>query len=329
MQKILVFIELKSGAITKSSIEILGKARDLANKYNKQVTGFVLGRDFNNFASLLDSLARLGADEYLLAESDKFMDYNSELYGKIICGEIEKLKPQIILLGSSRIGRELASQISAKFLSCCFQDCVDVDIEGGFLKVRRLVLAGKAFATLKSKCSQFQVATLRQGIFQQKISEKDAEMTRINVSADLTSRIARKEFINRSSGQVSLLEAKIIVSGGRGVKSAENFKILEELADVLNGAVGASRGAVDLKLRVSDDQVGLTGKTVSPQLYIACGISGAPQHLAGITQAKFIIAINNDPEASIFKIADVGIVGDLFEIIPLLTKAVKNLKGEK
>ncbi|MEK7627462.1 MAG: electron transfer flavoprotein subunit alpha/FixB family protein [Patescibacteria group bacterium] len=329
MEKILVFTEIKSGVITKLSIEVLGKARELADKYGKKVVGLVLGNDFNNFSTPIDSLARFGVDEFLLAESDKFADYNSEIYGKIICGEIEKLKPQIIFFGSSKIGRELASQISAKFLSCCFQDCVDVDIENDFLKAKRLVLAGKVFAILKSKCSQFQVATLQQGIFQSKIVEKDAEMTRIDIPADLTSRIVRKEFINRSSGQVSLLEAKIIVSGGRGVKSAENFKILEALADVLNGAVGASRGAVDLKLRVSDDQVGLTGKTVSPQLYIACGISGASQHLAGITRAKFIVAINSDNEASIFKIADVGIVGDLFEIIPLLTKALKNLKGEK
>ena len=300
MEKILVFIELKSGAITKLTIEVLGKARELAERYNKRVVGLALGED-----------------------------YNSEIYGKIICGEIEKLRPQIVLLGSSKIGKELASQISAKFLSCCFQDCVDIDIEDDFLKAKRLVLAGKVFATLKSKCSQFQVATLRQGIFQPKVIEKDAEITRVEVSADLPSKIIRKGFINRFSDKISLLGAKIIVSGGRGIKTAENFKIIEELADVLSGAVGASRGAVDLKLRVSDDQVGLTGKTVSPQIYIACGISGAPQHLAGITQAKFIIAINNDPEAPIFKIADAGIVGDLFKIVPLLTKALKNLKGEK
>ena len=193
MEKILVFIELKSGAITKLTIEVLGKARELADRYGKQVVGLVLGNDFNNFAGLLDCLARLGADEFLLAESDKFTDYNSEIYGKIICGEIEKLKPQIVLLGSSKIGKELASQISAKFLSCCFQDCVDIDIEDDFLKAKRLVLAGKVFATLKSKCSQFQVATLRQGIFQPKIIEKDAEITHIEVSADLiSSRIIRK-----------------------------------------------------------------------------------------------------------------------------------------
>ena len=157
MEKILVFIELKSGAITKLTIEVLGKARELAERYNKRVVGLALGED-----------------------------YNSEIYGKIICGEIEKLRPQIVLLGSSKIGKELASQISAKFLSCCFQDCVDIDIEDDFLKAKRLVLAGKVFATLKSKCSQFQVATLRQGIFQPKIIEKDAEITHIEVSASFS-----------------------------------------------------------------------------------------------------------------------------------------------
>lgn len=326
MENILVLIEIKSGAITKLSIEILGKARELADKYNKKVIGLVLGANFSNFANILDVLARLGADEYLLAESDKFADYNSEICGKIICGEIEKLKPQIIILGSSKIGRELASQISAKFSSCCFQDCVDIDIDGDFLKAKRLVLAGKAFATLKSKCPRFQVATLRQGIGQPKISEKDAEMKKIEMPDNLVSRIVRKGFINKSSGKVSLLGAKVIVSGGRGMKSAENFKILEELADKLNGAVGASRGAVELGWRSSDDQVGFTGKAVSPQLYIACGISGASQHIAGITQAKFIVAINKDSEAPIFKMADAGIVGDLFEIVPLL---IKIIKGEK
>lgn len=329
MENILVFIELKSGAITKLSIEVLGKARELADKYDKKVVGLVLGNDLNNFSTLLDSLVRLGADEFLLVESDKFTDYNSEIYGQVICGEVEKLKPQVIFLGSSRIGKEMASQVSAKFSSCCFQDCVDVDIEGDFLKAKRLVLAGKAFVTLRSKCPQFQVATLRQGIFQPKIAEKDAEFTRINAPANLNSRIVRKEFVNKSSGKVSLLEAKVIVSGGRGMKAAENFAILEELAELLNGTVGASRGAVYEGWRSSEDQVGFTGKTVSPQLYIACGISGASQHIAGITQAKFIVAINNNPNEPIFKLADVGIVGDLFEIVPLLTKAIKKLKGEK
>lgn len=326
MENIFVFIELKFGAITKLSIDVLGKARELADKYGGKVTGLVLG---NDFADLSGNLARVGADEILLAENEKLTDYNSEIYGKIICGEIEKLKPQVVFLGSSRIGKELASQISAKFSSCCFQDCVDVDIEGDFLKAKRLVLAGKAFVILKSRRLQFQVATLRQGIFCSSISEKIAEFKKMELPADLTSGILKKSFIDKSSGKVSLLEAKVIVSGGRGMKSAENFKILDELAGALKGAVGASRGAIELGWRSSDAQVGFTGKTVSPQLYIACGISGASQHIAGITQARFIVAVNKDAEAPIFKIADTGIVGDLFEIVPLLTKAINDLKGEK
>lgn len=322
MNRIFVFIEYRFGKIKNASLEALGEARRLADKYGLRVAALILG---HNLDGLMDSLIWRGADEVLLADYKKLADYNSEAYVKVVTDETRRAEAAVIFLSATALGKDLGPKIAARLNACYFNDCVSVDLEGGFLKAARPIYGGRVIANSKSVISNFQVATLRPGMFRAIANAaQKAEIKKIFSCIDNTEiKAVFKNIIGAAVGKIPLIEARIIVSGGRGMKNAENYKILEELAGILGGTVGASRAAVDADWWPQEYQVGLTGKTVAPQLYIACGISGALQHLAGMISSKFIIAINKDPNASIFKIADIGIVGDLFEIVPLLIKELK------
>ena len=270
------------------------------------------------------------ADRIYVADDERLDRYSSEAYTRIVVDLIEKMRPSILLLGSSAMGKDLAPKIAARTKSPYVSDCTSIELDPQKnLIITRPVYSGKLLAQLNLGADRFKILTLRPHVFapfQGKCS-KHPDIEKIEAPSDLFDlRVTLKEIAAAVESKVDLTEAQIIVSGGRGLKGPENFKIIEELAEVLGAVVGASRAAVDAGWKPHSYQVGLTGKTVSPLLYIACGISGAIQHQAGMSSAKTIVAINNDPQAPIFKIADYGIVGDLFEVVPLLTQEFKKLK---
>lgn len=236
------------------------------------------------------------------------------------------VNPKAVLLGHTAVGKDLAPRLSESLGSGLVSDCVDMEIEDHNILFAKPIYAGKAISKLGCTEESMIMATLRPNVFPQSdgIRPGKGKCIHVEVSSDVQSlKSIIREVIKRVTGKVELTEADIIISGGRGMKGPENYKILEELADTMGAAVGASRAAVDAGWREQSYQVGQTGKTVSPTLYIACGISGAIQHLAGMSSSKYIVAINKDPEANIFKVADYGIVGDLFEVVPLLNEEMK------
>lgn len=324
MNKILVFIESSSGKIQKSSEEVLYKARELADKYEKNVVTLIIG---SGVKEVVDSVANLRcADEILIFDNECFDKYNPDIYSSAIFGKIEEIRPVAILFGVSPLSQNLGPMIAAHFKSCCFINCNSIDFEENLLKITKSGFLGKILYCLKSRVAEFQVATIGSAVSDTNgtIVGK-AEPINVDFDIDVVKpKIFIKEIIDRNSGKLSVANSPIVVSGGGGLKNADNFKLIEELAEVLKGAVGISRRVLDSEWRPQEELVGFSsGRVIGPQIYIACGISGAPQHLAGMFSSKFIIAINSDPEAPIFRIADIGMVGDLFEIIPKLIEELK------
>ena len=321
---VLAIAEQRNGAFRKVTYEIVSEGRRLADQLGSELCVILLGSGING---LSDELAHYGADKVLVGDNEIFKNYSSEGYTKTIVEAVKNVDPEIILLPASSFGKDLGPRLAAHLDVGLATDCVKLKLENGKLHAMRPMYAGKVLAEHQLLASP-QMASLRPNNFV--VSEPDSSKTAtvepitVPVSAgDLKALV--KEFVSGEGGKIELTEADIIVSGGRGMKGPENYKILEELADLLNAAVGASRSAVDADWRPHSDQVGQTGKTVSPNLYIACGISGAIQHLAGMSSSKCIVAINKDPEAPIFQRADYGIVGDLFEVVPKLTEELKKI----
>ncbi|MQL54019.1 electron transfer flavoprotein subunit alpha/FixB family protein, partial [Desulfofundulus thermobenzoicus] len=320
-----VYAEQKNGQLKKVSLEILGAGRRLADGLGEELCAVLIGKEV---AGLAGTLAEYGADKVYVAENDALENYTNDGYSQVLAGLAEEYQPTAIFLGYTVLGRDLAARVAQRLGTGLCTDCTGVDLEDGRIIFTRPIYAGKAF--VRAACPEARpiCATFRPNVL-------TAARPRPGRAAEVVTVDARpkdirqiiKEVVRQVSSRPELTEADIIVSGGRGMKAAENFKILEELADVLGAAVGASRAAVDAGYAPHSMQVGQTGKTVSPVLYIACGISGAIQHLAGMGSSKVIVAINKDPEANIFKVADYGIVGDLFEVVPLLTREFKKLLG--
>ncbi len=325
-QGVLVFIEARQGTVKKTSLEALNAGRRLADVLHEPVVALCIGAP----EEASTQLAQFGADKILLAQHGLLEAYSPEAYAATVAQAAQKVQPRIILGSASAMGRDFLPRVAAKLRVGLAQDCTAAQIvEGGVLECVRPIYAGKAYARVR--LTQLPaLATLRPNVFSlgapdtARTAQSEAfapELSAEKIHAKVSS-------ITSSEGQkVELTEAGIIVSGGRGVKGPEHFPLIQALADALGGALGASRAAVDAGWIDHQHQVGQTGKTVSPTLYIACGISGAIQHLAGMSSSKFIVAINKDPEAPIFKLADYGIVGDLFAIVPALTEAVKKLKS--
>ncbi len=276
--------------------------------------------------SLANELIQYGADRVVVVENDKLAQYNSDGYSQAVLAVIEQEDPEAIVFGHTALGKDLSPKVASKLDSGLISDVVNVEVTGGNVVFTRPIYSGKAFEK-KIVTNGLIFATVRPNNIAalEKDESRSGDVSKVDVDIkDLRTII--KEVVKKTSEGVDLSEAKVVVAGGRGLKSAENFKMLEELADVLGGAVGASRGACDAGYCDYSLQIGQTGKVVTPDLYIAIGISGAIQHLAGMSNSKVIVAINKDPEANIFKVADYGIVGDLFEVVPQLTEEFKKLK---
>jgi electron transfer flavoprotein alpha subunit len=317
---ILVFCELKDGQIRKPSAEALSEGRRLADASGKKVGAIFAGASCAGSAEA----AKYGADVILTAEAPTLASYSSDAYATLLADTVKAKGATVLLAAATAVGKDVIPRTAARLGAGYASDVTGLAMVDGKLQAVRPVYAGKAFATT-SFTSAVQVATTRPNVFP--ATEKAGAGTPEALTApggDFKSVV--KEILAKASGKVDLSEANVIVSGGRGMKDGANFKILEELADAIGGVVGASRAAVDAGWGLPHSmQVGQTGKVVSPTLYIACGISGAIQHIAGMSGSKFIVAVNKDPEAPIFKLADYGIVGDLFEVVPELTKAAKAL----
>jgi len=316
-----VFAEQREGQIKKVTFELLSEGRKVADQLGEELGAVLVGK---NVAGLADALGEYGADKVYVVENDVLENYTTDGYTNAVADLIKQYEPGVFLLGCTVTGRDLAAQVAQRLQTGLMTDCTGMEIADGQLVFTRPIYAGKAI--VKAACPEARpvMATIRPNTFAAEANAKTPEVVKVDANTGDIRQVI-KDIVRQVSERPELTEADIIVSGGRGMKGPENFKILEELADVLGAAVGASRAAVDAGWVSHSFQVGQTGKTVSPVLYIACGISGAIQHLAGMSSAKCIVAINKDEEANIFKVADYGIVGDLFEVVPVLKEELKKI----
>jgi electron transfer flavoprotein alpha subunit len=317
---IFVIAEQRDGALRKVSFELASAARKLADQTGDEVSAILLGSGVEGLAA---ELGKFGVDKVFVGDNAALEPYITEAHAQVVAKILKDNDAAIALFAASVQGKDLSSRVAAKLAGGLATDCTDLKIDGGKLVAIRPMYAGKCFADVVFNSTPA-MASLRPNVFAAVENAKAAAVTKVDVAVDAQkSKIL--EVQKDTSGKVDLTEANIIVSGGRGMKGPDEYKILEELADVLKGTVGASRAAVDAGWRPQKDQVGQTGKVVSPNLYIACGISGAIQHLAGMSSSKCIVAINKDAEAPIFTKADFGVVDDLFKVVPELTAACKKL----
>ena len=319
MGVILTFAEQRDGKLRCASLETASEARRLAGPLAASVTTVVIGPGSEALAA---ELTAQGADRVVVFDDPAFGSYATESYARALAQATSEAKPSVVLVPFTAMGKDLAPRVAAKIGAGLVSDCVALEVKDGRLIARRPMYAGKAYATVEWT-GEPQMATLRPNVFP--LGPKDASrpVDLVRGAADASARAKVTGVSATSQGKVQLSEAQIIVSGGRGLKGPENFHLVESLAEALGAAVGASRAIVDAGWVDHQLQVGQTGRTVSPSLYVACGISGAIQHLAGMSSSKYIVAINKDKDAPIFKVADYGIVGDLFEVLPRLTEAAK------
>lgn len=321
-----VFIEQREGRIANVSLELLGEGRKIADKLGVKLKGILLG---NKIDSLARDIIKYGADHVMYIE-DKFLEiYSTEAYTRVITELVNKRKSEIILLGATTIGRDLAPRLAVRLKTGLTADCTSLDIEEdtGNLLMTRPAFGGNLMATIVCEEHRPQMSTVRPGVMEKAVLKENVvgKVEKIDFKLGKEDKNALViDIIKKKKKEIALEEANIIVSGGRGLGDKEGFKLLKDLADKLQGEVGASRGAVDAEWIDSQHQVGQTGKSVRPKLYIACGISGAVQHLAGMKEAECIVAINKDKDAPIFQIAHYGIVGDLYEVIPSMIKTLDN-----
>lgn len=317
---IFVIAEQRDGALRKVSFELASAARKLADQTGDEVSAILLGSGVEGLAA---ELGKYGVDKIFVGDNAALEPYITEAHAQVVAKILKDNDAAVALFGASVQGKDLSARVAAKLAGGLATDCTDVKVDGGKLVATRPMYAGKCFGEVVFNTTPA-MASLRPNVFPAVENAKAGAVTKVDVAVDaVKSKVL--EVQKDTSGKVDLTEANIIVSGGRGMKGPDEYKILEELADVLKGTVGASRAAVDAGWRPQKDQVGQTGKVVSPNLYIACGISGAIQHLAGMSSSKCIVAINKDAEAPIFTKADFGVVDDLFKVVPELTTACKKL----
>jgi len=324
---IVVYIEVREGKIKKASLETLSEGKRLADEMNMETAAVFVGSEVDGLAS---EAFNFGAGKVYVLDNSLFSQYSPSGYTEALFSLIEEIKPEILFMAATAMGKDLAPRLAAKLDVSIASDCTQVKVNNGELEVVRPIFAGKALASFRFKSSPV-MATLRPNVFP--LAEKtEGTGEAIKKEADVGDDKANDrvvEVIRAEGNELDISEAEIIISGGRGMKGPENFDMLRELSSILpNAAVGASRSAVDSEWIDHQNQVGQTGKTVSPDLYMAFGISGAIQHLAGMTSSKFIVAVNKDPDAPIFKIADFGVIGDLFKVIPPLKEELKKVVEE-
>jgi len=324
--KVAFFIETRDGSVRAVSFEAATLARKLAAETGGSAAGIAIG---HGISDQLAEFGEYGIPEIITVDHPHFKDYTSEGYAAAAAHIVKAIEPGILIITGSAMGKDLAPRVAALLDTEAIPDIIDVKITGGKLEAVRPVFAGKARITVVSS-SPLQCVSIRPKVFAaSKDGATECSVTASDFDAGSFNIRARiKEIVKGAEGKVDLTEADIIVSGGRGLQDPKNFDIIESLADAVGGVVGASRAAVDAGWRPHSDQVGQTGKTVTPALYIAVGISGAIQHLAGMSSSKCIVAINKDPDAPIFNAADYGIVGDLFEIVPALTGEFRKILAQ-
>jgi len=339
-----VFAQQVDNEISGIALELLGKAKELAKDLETDVTAVLIGSEVKN---LVDTLAEYGADKVIVVDDPELKEYRTEPYAHALSSVINEYKPEIMLVGATAIGRDLGPTVSARVATGLTADCTVLEI-GDFplvaipgkedeqkhkqLLMTRPAFGGNTIATIACPDNRPQMATVRPGVMQkiEPIAGAKAEVIEYNPGFTPNNKYVEiKEIVKSLSDTVDIMAAKILVSGGRGVGSAENFAMLEELAEVLGGTVSCSRAVVDSGWKPRDLQVGQTGKTVRPNVYFAIGISGAIQHVAGMEESDIIVAINKDEDAPIFDVADYGIVGDLNKIVPQLTASLKAAMAEK
>lgn len=325
-----VFAEQREGHLEKVSLELLGEGRKIADKLGVKLTALLLGSGIKDLGK---GLRNHGADEVLVVDNKELEHYTTDGYTKVICDLVNKRKPGILFIGATFIGRDLGPRVAARLETGLTADCtsLDVDITNGNLLATRPAFGGNLMATIVCPDHRPQMATVRPGVFE-KLEEEEkeggVEEIQVNLSfEDIRTKVL--EIVKENKEIVDISEANFIVAGGRGMGSQENFKLLYELAEALGGVVAASRAAVDKGWLDKAYQVGQTGKTVRPNIYIACGISGAIQHVAGMQDSDLIIAVNKDESAPIMKIADYGIVGDIVKVIPQMIAEVNAIKEGK
>ena len=318
-----VFAEQRDGKVQEVVFELLSKGRELADKLRTDLSAVLLG---DKMKSEAEQLFAYGANKVYLVEDPRLAEYNTDPYTDVLTDLINKYKPEIVLTGATSVGRALIPRVAVRIKTGLTADCtgLDIDDKKKIILQTRPAFGGNIMATIICPNHRPQMSTVRHKVFKKAVPDSSRKGQLIVEKANIKDmRTKIIEVLHEMQNMVNLAEAEIIVSGGRGLGGPENFKIIEELAKELGGAVGASRSAVDAGWIPAYHQVGQTGKTVCPKLYIACGISGAIQHLAGMSSSENIIAINKDPEAPIFNVADYGIVGDLFEVVPAMTKVLK------
>jgi electron transfer flavoprotein alpha subunit len=325
---ILVFVERRGGQIKRPSLESIGAARDLARTLGGSLDALALGPGAGDCAG---ELAGYGVERLYCVEDPAVEMYAPEAYAACVAEAAKSSQATVLLLPATVMGKDVAARAAARLGTACASDLVELEVkEDGTLSGKRPVYSGKAFARVSIPKARPAMATLRPNVFSAGEAEEGRQAEVISLPLPLAPeqiRVRTVEIKKAAEEELDVSEASIVVAGGRGLKEPENFSLVRELAQALGGALGASRAVVDVGWIEHAHQVGQTGKVVSPTLYIACGISGAIQHLAGMSSSKVIVAINKDPEAPIFGVADYGIVGDLLEIVPAMTRAVKEQNG--
>ena len=337
---VFVFAQQVDNVISNIAFELIGKGKELAKDLGVEVTAVLVGSDVKGLA---DQLAEYGADKVIVVDDPELKEYRTEPYTHAIASVIKEFKPEIFLIGATAIGRDLGPRVCARIHTGLTADCTKLDI-GDFpmnpvlgretkhnqLLMTRPAFGGNTIATIACPDFRPQMATVRPGVMQKAPKEagKKAVVTEFNPGFTKNNKyVDILEVVKAVSNTVDIMDAKILVSGGRGVGSPENFKILDDLAEAIGGTVSCSRAVVDAGWKPKDLQVGQTGKTVRPNVYFAIGISGAIQHLAGMEESDIIVAINKDESAPIFDVADYGVVGDLNKIVPMLTEKIKEAKA--
>jgi len=319
VKKILAVLEQREGTLKKSAFEVTSLTAKLASEIGCEAEAVVVGSEINN----LNETAKHGVSKLTHLKNDQLQNYSSSAYTEAISNYANQSGADVLILSNTALGKDLAPRIAVKLDAGCLMDCIKLDASNELIATRP-IYAGKALMDVKLSTDK-KIISIRPNVFKAESSNsREPEISVKEISSpNLSSKVT--EF-KKAEGKLDVAEADIIVSGGRGIKGPENFHLIEELADALGAAVGASRAVVDAGWRPHREQVGQTGKTVSPTLYVACGISGAIQHLAGMSSSKYIVAINKDKDAPIFNIADYGLAGDLFEVLPVLTEEIKKVK---
>lgn len=328
---VFVFVEQRENEVQRVSLELIGKGREIADKLDEKVTAVILG---NSIANKTKSLIHHGADEVIYVDDEALAIYMTEPYTKALAEVINAKKPEIFLIGATTIGRDLAPRVSARVHTGLTADCtsLDIDEENKGLLMTRPAFGGNIMATIICPDHRPQMSTVRPGVMQlfEMDETRQGSIEEFKVEFSKADRnIEILEMVKETKQKINIEEANVLISGGRGIGKPENFEMLKELAVGLDGQVSASRAVVDSGWIDRDHQVGQTGKTVRPDLYVACGISGAIQHLAGMEESDFIIAINKDSGAPIFEVADVGIVGDINKVVPALIEELEVVKSSK